>query len=364
MQKIKILVSSIGLPSKAIGSWVIRIQQFQENLNYFDYVLSPTTSPDNRYIFCEKEQHKSWYKVIRKTSAITKRAESYLLQIKQLSSKGKPLQILVMDDRALLDAIALIKPSLPKGSELIFSFHGHSLSLTPWCMDQVDKLFFLTYSGYKASLASNYQFSPQCFIVGNGVLGEQFHPLKAEENTDNRVKMGFNPDDLILIWMANSRPVKGLHIFKKLVPLLYEKYLNLRVISIGHEKDTSITHDYWTQMGRLPHNELPGYLQLGDIYVFTSLWQEGFGLSLAEAVKCGNWALAASSGGIPEVLQDCPKSVLVKNPNFIESWLVGFEELMEKRQSGIDNPEEYNEFLKTWHSYEKWQENYLKALMD
>lgn len=364
MQKIKILVSSIGLPTKAIGSWVVRIQKFQENLEYFDHVLSPTKSPDERYIFCGKEPSKPWHRLISTTSAISKRAESYMTAIKEIASHGKPVQILVMDDKALLQAIALLKPSLPNGSELVYSYHGHSLALIPWVMDAVDKLLFLTYSGYKASLPINYQFTPEVFIVGNGVLGEQFHPISQEDQALKRKELGYSADDLILLWMANSRPVKGLHIFKKLVPILLEKYPNLKVISIGHEKDTTISSPIWSQIGKVPHADLPGFLQLGDIYCFTSLWQEGFGLSLAEAVKCGNWALAAANGGIPEVLEDCPKSVLVSDPNFLKNWVFGFEELMEKRERGISYEKEYNNRLSDWHSYEKWQANYLKALQN
>lgn len=362
MQKTKILVSSIGLPSKAIGSWVVRIQKFQENLAYFDFVLSPTETPDDRYIFCKKDASKSWYKLIPTTSAISKRAESYITAIKNIASNGNPVQILVMDDQSLLQAIALLKPSLPAGSELVFSYHGHTLRMVPWAMDAVDKLLFLTYSGYKASLEANFQFTPEVFIVGNGVLGDHFYPLSQEEKIQKREALGYSADDLILLWMANSRPVKGLHIFKKLVPILQEKYPHLKVISIGHENDVSISNPIWNQIGKVAHQNLPSYLQLGDIYCFTSLWQEGFGLSLAEAVKCGNWALAAENGGIPEVLADCPKSVLVSDPNFLKNWELGFDELMEKRAKGIPYEREYLNRLQDWHSYDKWESNYLTAL--
>ncbi len=37
---------------------------------------------------------------------------------------------------------------------------------------------------------------------------------------------------------------------------------------------------YW---GRIANEELPSYFQASDCYLFPTLWQEGFGLSLIEA---------------------------------------------------------------------------------
>ncbi len=364
MLKTKILISSIGLPSQSIGSWVVRIQKFQENLNYFDFILSPTSKENQSFLFCEKADLKIWQKVYPKNIKTNLRAEQYLLALKKIAKKGNPMQVLVMDDRSLLDSVVLFKKQLPKGSEICFSYHGHSLAMPNWVMDNTDKIFFLTLSGYKKSLQINYQFTPQCFIVGNGVVGDQFFPLIKEEKITQRETFGYSSNDMILVWLANSRPVKGLHLFKKIAFNLLEKYPDLKIISIGHDADSEIQHQNWKQLGRLPHKDLPRYLQIGDIYFFTSLWQEGFGLSLAEAVKCGNWVLTSSLGGIPEVLQDCRKAVFVEEPNIVESWIIGFDSLIEKKQDDTSPDLEYLNWLKSWHEYSDWEHRYFKALID
>lgn len=364
MVKTKVLISSIGLPSQSIGSWVVRIQKFQENLSYFDFILSPTSKPDQSFLFCQKTDLKIWQKLYPKNTKTNLRAEQYLNALKKLAELGKPMQVLVIDDRSLLDSVVLFKPQLPKGSEICFSYHGHSLALPNWVMDNTDKVFFLTLLGYKKSLEINYQFTPQTFIVGNGVVGELFFPLSKQEKRTQREKLGYSPDETILVWMANSRPVKGFHLFKKIAFKLLEKHPALKIISIGHETDLTIQHQNWKQVGRLAHKDLPGYLQIGDIYFFTSLWQEGFGLSLAEAVKCGNWVLTSSLGGIPEVLQDCRKAVFVDEPNIVDSWIMGFESLVEIKKSDIVPDLEYLKWLEKWHDYTDWENRYLKALID
>ncbi|MDI1323108.1 MAG: glycosyltransferase family 4 protein [Algoriphagus sp.] len=364
MLRTKILISSIGLPSQSIGSWVVRIQKFQENLNYFDYILSPTSKEDQSLLFCRKNDLKIWQKLYPKNTKTNLRAEQYLFALKKIAEKGNPMQVLVMDDRSLLDSVVLFKPQLPKGSEICFSYHGHSLALPNWVMDNTDKVFFLTIAGYKKSLEINYQFTPQTFIVGNGVVGDQFFPLSKQEKGIQRESLGYSPDDRILVWMANSRPVKGFHLFKKIAVKLLEKYPDLKIISIGHETDPTIHHQNWKQAGRLAHKDLPGYLQIGDIYFFTSLWQEGFGLSLAEAVKSGNWVLSSALGGIPEVLQGCRKAVFVEEPNIVNSWIQGFESLLEKKQADTFPDQEYFNWLKTWHEYSDWEQRYFKALID
>ena len=74
-------------------------------------------------------------------------------------------------------------------------------------------------------------------------------------------------------------------------------------------------------IGRVPNNELPKYYQVSDVYLFSSLWQEGFGLSLIEALHCGCYCIASSIGGIPEVLEYGKFGELVERPNFVNDWI-------------------------------------------
>lgn len=362
MHRIKILVSGFGLPPQVMGSWLYRIHRFQSDLDYFDFVLSPTKKSDGKYIFCEKQKPKIWHRLQNANRRNLNTASQYAAFCKEVSRKGSPLQILVMDDVALLQGIAQVKEELPPGSEIVFSFHGHWLSIPPSTLEKVDKVFFLTKEGYRKTLSSNFQFTPQAFIVGNGVENGSFFPLNPSERSSLRKTLGFEEHETVLVWMANSRRVKGLHLFKKVVSKILEKYPEVKIVSIGHTKDAEINHPNWTQVGILPHNQLPTYLQIGDIYFFTSLWQEGFGLSLVEAIKCGNWALASDAGGIPEVLSEQTRALIVNDPNILESWLEAYELVLSKIKSDKTPFLELKDRLAEWQTYGAWQAKFLNAL--
>lgn len=355
---LKILVSSLPLPPVTLGSWTNRMMNFQNNLGYFDKILSPTQHPDSTFLFCQKRALKVWEKI--RGNRADKIYASFIVELIELASNQNSVKILVVDDQNLLDAVTRVRERLPKNTEINYSHHGHQLSAPIRIFDRVDKVFFLTQDGYEKTVASNYQFTPEVHIVGNGVVGDEFKPLSQAQKTKCRTELGYGPDDLIISWMANARPVKGLHIFKKVISRLLETYPNLKIISIGHELDTSIKHKGWKQVGRISNASLPPYLQISDVYFFTALWQEGFGLSLAEAVKCGNWAIASHIGGIPTVLKDVPNKVFVKEPNIVREWVEAFDQFLELRENGqLVLPKKQLDQL---HNYPDWEKRFISAL--
>uniref|UniRef100_UPI00259A6FB5 glycosyltransferase family 4 protein n=1 Tax=uncultured Algoriphagus sp. TaxID=417365 RepID=UPI00259A6FB5 len=224
----------------------------------------------------------------------------------------------------------------------------------------VDKVFFLTELGYQKTLEVNYQFTPEVFVIGNGVVGDGFKPISQEEKNERRKEFGWTNDDIVITWLANARPVKGLHLFKKVVENLSGKYSNLKVLSIGHKPQSDLNSSNWIQVGQVSNSNLPKYLQLGDAYFFTSVWQEGFGLSLAEAVKCGNIPITSPLGGITEVLSEIPHKIYVQRPNVVEDWVNAFEEYLNLRNSPEFISQEFD--FGSWQSYDKWEQRFLNAL--
>jgi L-malate glycosyltransferase len=85
--------------------------------------------------------------------------------------------------------------------------------------------------------------------------------------------------------------------------------------------------------GRIPNDKLPEYLQTTDCYLFPTLWHEGFGMSLIEALHCGNYCIASSIGGVPEVLQYGKLGKLIVNPHFVKEWEQAMMEFIENQIS-------------------------------
>jgi glycosyltransferase involved in cell wall biosynthesis len=127
-------------------------------------------------------------------------------------------------------------------------------------------------------------------------------------------------------------------------------------VTIGTKQQ--IDHPAVLNLGRLPHQEIPGYLQIGDIYVFTSLYEEGFGLSMIEALKCGNTVIASNRGAIPNVLKGLPRCHLVDEPENADSWT----DLTEKIINNYDRTELTREEADTIWSYENWEKRFMNAI--
>jgi glycosyltransferase involved in cell wall biosynthesis len=362
MRKIKkILVSNIEVPSGLIGSWVNRISFLIENdPDFFDYILSPSKILGEKSLHCSKKKWISYHPQLYKWQLKNWVAQDYLKAIeKTLKSSDDFLKVVVMDDFVLCEAIALLKEKYPDRIELIYSYHGHYLNLPENFGHSIDKIFFLTNLGYLESLSKNKIFSPEVFIVGNGVRSDKFFPLDKQDKLKARREMGFSEDDEIIVWMANSRPAKGIHLFKKIIPLLLAEDPNLKFLIIGNKTELNIESDKVLQLGRLSHDLLPKYLQISDYYFFTSLWKEGFGLSLVEAIKSGLFVLSSANGGIPEVIKDCDQVSLISEPNKTEKWVKKFLEIRSRKKLDFDQTH-----LAGFHSYEDWEHKFKKAIVE
>ena len=352
---VRLLVSNIGLPSDKIGSWTTRLGLFiSDRPNAFDYILSPKKS-NNKSIFCKKRSIITWRKSLRNFQLLNWVALDYIKCIKHLSTKHSKLIIVVMDDPHLVEAIGLIKNKLKCEVELCFSFHGFQLSLNQQVLLSINKIFFLSKLAYDLN-KKKYEIFPEGFIVGNAVDSKTFYPLNIQDFNDNRLAMGYLESDYILLWMANDRPKKGFHIFEKVALQLLKEYQDLKIVVIGTTK--RINHPRIKNVGRIRNQEVARYLQIGNSYMFTTLYEEGFGLSMIEAYKCGNAVFASNLGAIPEVLHGLTKGYLINNPNNINSWLHSF-----RKEKLIEQNNRLNKIqASTIWNYEEWENKFNNAI--
>lgn len=262
-----------------------------------------------------------------------------------------------MDDLLLLEVFALLKAGGGK-FELVFSFHGHSLALSGHWGGYVDQILFLTNSGYLETLLNHHEFTPRVSIVGNGVSSLDFYPLTKLQKEKRKVEKGISPNSKILVWLSNNRPKKGFHIFKRVASNLINRYSDLHIWIIGIEGDEDLLHDRISYFGKIQNDELPGYLQMSDFYMFTSLWKEGFGLTLVEAAKCGNQVIASRIGGIPEVVSGIEGVQLIDYPNRPEFWENAFSIAWAKSENFIPDPQ----ILRNFHDLDTWMTKFKKAL--
>ena len=262
-----------------------------------------------------------------------------------------------MDDPHLLEAIAIVKHKLKCEVQLIFSFHGFDLNIDSKTIAEVDKILFLSKTGLEKSKL-NYQNFPKAMVVGNAVNSNLFYPLRASEFVNERKRMGYSETDEILIWMANDRPKKGFHIFKSVAENLLRNVENLKILIIGSNQ--TIDHINVRSVGRVKNTEVALYLQIGNYYIFTTLYEEGFGLSMIEALKCGSAVIASNRGAVPEVLHNLKQTYLIDEVEKTDSWIESFN--LARTNSNFGKNRLTKDYTDNIWNYEDWEAKFKNAI--
>ncbi|MBW3466365.1 glycosyltransferase family 4 protein [Arthrospiribacter ruber] len=341
-----------------LGSWNNRISVLiKNNPEFFDFILSPGHSIPQKNVVCIKRKWITYHPFFYNFQLGNWVAKDFIRAVQMLGKGAKSIKLVVMDDLVLCEALASLKYKMSCHVELIFSYHGHQLQLPERFGHEIDKVFFLTNLGYLESMAVNKVFSPEVFIVGNGVKSDLFFPLEANQKLHLKKEMGFEPEDELVVWMANARPAKGLHIFLKVIEKLGIMYPKLKFLIIGNTGVINTGNAKIYQIGKVSHDRLSTYLQISDYYFFTSLWKEGFGLSLVEAIKCGLKVLTSINGGIGEVIEGSKGVLKVNEPNKVQAWVESFEKLRE-----MEHEVPSNEELNNFHNYENWELKFKSAI--
>lgn len=61
--------------------------------------------------------------------------------------------------------------------------------------------------------------------------------------------------------------------------------------------------------------DIPNLLSESDIFIHMPVWEEGFGITIVEAMASGLVCVCAKSGAIPEIIDDCETGFLVEMGN-------------------------------------------------
>ena len=160
--------------------------------------------------------------------------------------------------------------------------------------------------GEQEALVGLYGASPsRIHIAPGGVDLDQFRPL---DKVAARQRLGFNPDDQIVLYVGRLDPFKGtevlLHAFREMA------LPNKRLAIVGGEgqndpeaarlwrlaEELGIASSVHWQRA-IPHDQLGDYYNAADVYAMPS-YHESFGLAALEAMACGTPVVAARVGAL------------------------------------------------------------------
>ncbi len=164
-------------------------------------------------------------------------------------------------------------------------------------------------SHYLAEQVKDYGYAGPLVLIPNGVDGPLFSAkVDKTEAVKLRQKLGFSPEDKILVTTSRLVHKNGVDVVISALPLLPSAVKFVIVGSGPLEEDlrrlaiTSGVADRVCFVGSVDHHTTPLYLAMADIFVRLSR-SEGMGISFIEAMAARLPVIATPVGGIPDFLR-------------------------------------------------------------
>ena len=327
----RILVANEGIPNTGMGSWTQIISYFlsDNSSNLIDYLLcGPTALPFKsavtKRIICNTLQweiNRKWYYFFK--------YRSYITALKSIIACHNFVVIVVMDNTKLKNIVTntIEKNGWQNKCRVIFIQCGFSYEFT---RDEykdfrrgLHEIVLLTQKSYEYERNKYHEYPFLVHVLHNPVRQDVFFRLSVSEKQAKRRLLCVQPNETMFLWISHDRPKKGLDIILNMWPAIAEKYPGSKLIVVGAKREISLPGLRFE--GKLPNTELAKYYQSADVFLFSSLCQEGFGLSLAEAITCGCFCIVSDVGGVNEFFKG-NNGILVSNPNLPEAWVAAIEQ--------------------------------------
>lgn len=343
-----ILISQVSLPFSKIGSWTTLYKNYLEGEHLIDYIVCP--KPEEKwdsvsYSFIENDILTKLKQKWSKNSYL-----GYLKALEKILDSNEKYIIQIVDNFGIIKPLLkfLEQNDLRQNCYLQFFYHGFSPYYENfhgrWFFESLDEMVLLTHDSYLVH-KKYYTVLPTRFsVLHNGIDTTKFFPLSKKEKQILKQDKGI-ADKTVFVWCSQDRPKKGLHLLLDAWKRVYSTRQDIVLWVIGCEARKP--QDGVEYLGRIPNDELSVYFQCSDCYLFPTLWHEGFGLSLIEALHCGNYCIASAIGGVPEVLQYGKLGKLIENPHFVSEWEKAMIEFME-------NPMEFETISRNLYAANEW----------
>ena len=220
-------------------------------------------------------------------------------------------------------------------SNLILHLHNDLLNSTlPQAKDIYQHLNkVITVSDYIKQRVESIpvQTDSKTMTVYNGINLQNF--TRREDPIISRKELGFSDTDFVLIFSGRLNKDKGID---KLIEamLLLTDLSNIKLMILGSTffgnasnedgfvcslKEKALTiKERIVFTGFVPYQNMPDYLQLADVAVIPSVWDDPFPTTVLEAQAMGLPTIATNRGGIPEEVADESAIIVSTEQNFVE----------------------------------------------
>lgn len=350
-----ILLSQVPIPYSKIGSWTTMYKNYLNGNHQIDIIVCKP--PDHfienvKYFIVQRRLIEKVRLFLHKAGILHKKEKynHYVRCLKESIQADEKYIIQIVDNFGVVRPIVemLQREGIRKQVYLQFFYHGYPPFFedfeSRWFFGTIDEMVLLTHASYKAH-KDYYNILPCKFsVLHNGIDSQKFFKVGHSEKKILKEKFG-GENKTVFLWCSKDRPKKGLHIVLEAWNRVYDSNKNMVLWIIGCKLKESMPGVQY--FGEMPNNELPQYFQASDCYLFPVLSKEGFGMSLIEALHCGNFCIASALGGVPEVLQNGKFGQLIENPHFIGEWEKAIISFME-------SPKQNLSFDPTFYTSTRW----------
>lgn len=342
-----ILISQMPLPYHKIGSWTTLYKNYLESDSHqIDFIICQEPLDKIKGINYSYVKTTLIDKLLRKIN-YDNRFISYFRALKKITKNDEKYIIQIVDNLGLAIHLNkfLLKNGLRNNCYVQYFYHGFPPPVDKGRSDvffeSIDELILLTKDCYQ-NIKHYYSALPvKISILYNGIDNNKFFKLDSDRKA--QIKKEKNVDDkTVFLWCSQNRPKKGLFIILEAWKKIHQKEKNIELWVVGTEKKETASEQGIKYFGKIPNDELPKYFQMADVYLFPTLFQEGFPISLTEALHCGCYCIASNYGGVAEVLNYGQFGKLIDQPHFINHWIDAIEVyLNDNNKDSLFNPDLY-----------------------
>ena len=389
--KIAILTSGI-LPLPAVqGGAVENLTDFYLEYNnqhrLHDITIYSVWHPDverhpalqstvNHYVYIKvtgfwAKLKKKWYQHTHHEEYYHYTIEFYLQEaIKDISRRS--YDIILIENRP---AYAL-KLKEVSNAKLVYHLHNEKLdSKSEKALDIYNAATcIITVSDYiKSRVLTINHYDKKTTTVYNGI---DLHAFSSCNHSINRNSIGLQEDDFVMVFSGRVTAEKGIMQLIEAMTLLQD-LPRIKLLVIGssfygnddnensfakalREKAAHLS-DRIIFTGFIPYAQMPNYLQIADIAVIPSVWDDPFPTTVLEAQATGLPIISTRRGGIPEQVTEESAILLDTDECFVDNMATAIRDLYqhpEKRkalgQAGLLHSQYFNK--------ERFAKDFFEAL--
>ncbi|MEO7311380.1 MAG: glycosyltransferase family 4 protein [Chitinophagaceae bacterium] len=325
----KVLLTELGIPNDGFVSWPQRLEYLTQHYadNTLDYLIcgntdKPFKSAHTKRIIC-KQQSRISNKIFS-----DKRFNSFEQALGKIAAGHSFVIVCVVDSIKMKTVLHqfLVNNQLDKKVKLVFYQCGYSYYLDTDAYMKfaigISELILLSKNSYLYEFHRYPDMPYPVHVLHNPINHNIFKPIPAAEKMTLRKKMDFGAATNF-IWVSHDKPSKGLTVILEAWKLFYAPEKDVQLHIVGAKRDEVIKGVVFH--GKIPNNDLPAWYQASDVFIFSPMRNEGYGLAVAEAISCGCLGISTFAGGAVDFFKEAEHGIGIDTPNFLEAWANAFD---------------------------------------